>query len=81
MTDIHDQADAMDYSADASTNGDLNQAEKLCAMCNEAASKVCSKCRSIQYCSKSCQKVGWPVHKLLCKKFATLGERPLVPGF
>lgn len=31
MTDIHDQADAMNYSADASTNGDLNQAEKLCA--------------------------------------------------
>lgn len=76
MTDIHDQADAMDYSTDASTNGDLNQAEKLCAMCNETASKVCSRCRSIQYCSKSCQKVDWLVHKLLCKKFATLGKRP-----
>ncbi len=42
--------------------------EKLCAVCNKAATKSCSQCKIMRYCSRDCQAVHWPTHKLTCKK-------------
>jgi serine/threonine protein kinase len=37
-----------------------------CGKCGEPASKKCSKCKSIAYCSVDCQKVHWKDHKPEC---------------
>ena len=34
--------------------------------------KKCSKCLSVTYCSKLCQKLHWGEHKLVCKKLYDL---------
>jgi hypothetical protein len=28
----------------------------------------CSRCRSVRYCGKACQKVDWPGHKATCNR-------------
>ncbi|KAF1849175.1 uncharacterized protein K460DRAFT_365085 [Cucurbitaria berberidis CBS 394.84] len=58
--------------------------DTLCAICPALGSEVCSSCHGIRYCSKACQKVDWPVHKLLCKKFSkdfSNDKRPQQPEF
>ncbi|CZT15852.1 uncharacterized protein RCC_01688 [Ramularia collo-cygni] len=47
-----------------------------CPCCGIAATKVCSGCRDIVYCSPACQKADWPFHKHLCKTFKDFQERP-----
>ena len=38
-----------------------------CYCCNHSNhTKLCSKCRSVYYCSKECQKNHWKVHKKYC---------------
>ncbi|KAF2135812.1 uncharacterized protein K452DRAFT_238674, partial [Aplosporella prunicola CBS 121167] len=56
----------------------MADAANICAMCNEPAMAVCTRCCSIKYCSKNCQKVDWPIHKPLCCAFSTFGvdKRP-----
>jgi hypothetical protein len=39
----------------------------LCAMCDEPSTQTCSRCNSIRYCSKECQKADFSHQKLLCK--------------
>jgi len=51
-------------------------ATPTCAICNSAAAKRCSSCLSISYCSPSCQKEDWPLHKTICKNLTTLPQRP-----
>ncbi|KAF2127882.1 hypothetical protein P153DRAFT_432325 [Dothidotthia symphoricarpi CBS 119687] len=42
----------------------------LCAVCHKPAShQRCSKCKSINYCSNTCQTTDWPAHKILCAPF------------
>ncbi|XP_012455330.1 ubiquitin carboxyl-terminal hydrolase 19 [Gossypium raimondii] len=39
-----------------------------CAVCSNPASKKCSRCKSVRYCSLTCQKVHWKDgHKTKCK--------------
>jgi len=35
-------------------------------VCGKVATKWCSGCNSISYCSVACQKADWPTHKLVC---------------
>lgn len=42
-----------------------------CINCNKKGSGNCSRCKSVNYCSKECQKEHWKVHKSNCKEFKT----------
>jgi len=41
---------------------------KHCAQCNKLAdTKVCSRCKTVRYCCRECQKRHWTKHKPDCK--------------
>lgn len=47
-----------------------NPSNGSCAVCHRAATKACSRCKhvkSVYYCSVSCQKSHFPLHKDACK--------------
>ena len=46
-------------------------ADLFCAICDTPGVHACSGCHEVRYCSKECQKVDWPIHKLVCKTFVT----------
>jgi hypothetical protein len=41
---------------------------KTCSHCQKTSSKTCRGCRSVFYCSHSCQCKDWHLHKLICKR-------------
>ncbi|GMJ15819.1 hypothetical protein HRI_005251100 [Hibiscus trionum] len=42
-----------------------------CQVCSNPASKKCSRCKSVRYCSLACQQAHWKVHKTKCKVNST----------
>lgn len=40
---------------------------RICVMCDNDGAQQCTSCRAIRYCSTECQKLDWPLHKLVCK--------------
>ncbi|KAI0453615.1 hypothetical protein F5B21DRAFT_478629 [Xylaria acuta] len=46
-----------------------SEASSSCLICNKPSSLRCSRCRSVSYCSKPCQRGDYPIHKLLCTSF------------
>jgi hypothetical protein len=42
--------------------------ESTCPVCTKPATKRCTRCKKVYYCSAVCQTVHWPTHKLSCKK-------------
>nr|CAG4646261.1 EOG090X06BA [Macrothrix elegans] len=45
--------------------------DDACAACGEEkVPSKCSKCKSIQYCDRNCQKIHWFVHKRQCENLA-----------
>ncbi|KAL4904067.1 hypothetical protein BDW74DRAFT_179158 [Aspergillus multicolor] len=50
--------------------------ENMCTICNAADATLCSRCHSASYCSKTCQRVDYPVHKILCRDVAAQSPRP-----
>jgi hypothetical protein len=44
--------------------------QKQCDSCGTAgtAFKKCSRCKMVKYCSETCQRAHWPVHKSRCGK-------------
>jgi hypothetical protein len=49
--------------------------ENLCAMCEQPGVHACAGCHAIRYCSKLCQKMDWPLHKLLCKTYKDFDDK------
>uniref|UniRef100_A0AAG5DNM8 MYND-type domain-containing protein n=1 Tax=Anopheles atroparvus TaxID=41427 RepID=A0AAG5DNM8_ANOAO len=43
-----------------------NSGVKVCGQCGASATKKCSKCLNVFYCSRECQVQNWPDHKELC---------------
>jgi hypothetical protein len=46
-----------------------HEEHSLYAMCTQQSTQKCSGCKSIRYCSQTCQKKDWPTHKLVCKDY------------
>ena len=44
---------------------DINN-NNSCIVCIKTATKYCSKCKSIRYCSRECQVSDWSSHKFFC---------------
>ena len=42
----------------------------LCGVTDEKQLLICSRCRSVSYCSQACQMTDWPTHKKECKGLA-----------
>lgn len=42
--------------------------DRICLTCGKNAEYLCSKCHSVHFCSKKCQKKAWKVHKGHCKR-------------
>ncbi len=40
-----------------------------CDYCDEDATKKCSACKGVWYCSVNCQKEDWPDHLAWCKSY------------
>ncbi len=40
----------------------------FCILCDKPAINLCSKCKTISYCTRECQKSDWPRHKLECQE-------------
>lgn len=41
--------------------------ERICSTCTENnATKKCSRCKTMQYCDRECQRIHWFVHKKEC---------------
>ncbi len=53
-----------------------NMSPLQCTMCNTSDAKRCGVCHSASYCSQACQKADWLLHKIICKSFTALPERP-----
>ncbi|KAI1355536.1 hypothetical protein F5Y01DRAFT_327231 [Xylaria sp. FL0043] len=49
-----------------------------CIICDKPNALRCKRCKGASYCSKLCQRGDYPVHKLLCAKFAAfnISARP-----
>jgi len=58
-------------------------ARDTCAACGKTSSsdrlKQCSRCRSVSYCSKSCQQAHWSKHKPTCQSQLT-HDKSQIPG-
>ncbi len=61
---------------DKEIRGNVNIQERhphaSCAICDIVTSqlKICTRCKSVLYCSVRCQKKDWKEHKFACSKFA-----------
>ncbi|XP_010259741.1 PREDICTED: uncharacterized protein LOC104599075 [Nelumbo nucifera] len=53
---------------------------QLCAMCGNSARKKCSGCKTVRYCSETCQREHWnKIHKHKCKELKSAGNVALKP--
>lgn len=47
----------------------------VCGACGDPnAEKKCSACKAVQYCDKTCQKLHWSSHKLICSHLLKMNE-------
>ncbi|KAL8101786.1 ubiquitin carboxyl-terminal hydrolase 19 [Apium graveolens] len=52
-----------------------------CVVCSKAATKHCSACKLVRYCSAACQKSHWDSeHRRTCKSFQLSGKAILKPS-
>jgi hypothetical protein len=43
------------------------QVHPSCTLCGLPAKNKCTNCRQVYYCSKGCQRLEWPLHKIFCQ--------------
>ena len=60
---------------------EVARATARCAACAGSPGKlrVCTGCKFARYCTRECQRAGWPLHKLVCKMCAA--DREIADGF
>jgi hypothetical protein len=85
--DLRDALDeALARRAAAGGGGSTNapssssSASLCCAKCEKLAAAVdslrwCGGCRAVKYCSDTCARADWPVHKLMCKKLREVRDK------
>lgn len=48
-------------------NGDIIMKQSICGFCLKPnPDQQCSKCKKVEYCSRSCQSKHWKIHRLKC---------------
>lgn len=55
----------------AAINGQraFNDSTQICMTCGEdKATKKCSRCKTVQYCDRECQRIHWFLHKKACNR-------------
>ncbi|KAL7625809.1 hypothetical protein AAE478_005032 [Parahypoxylon ruwenzoriense] len=55
-----------------------SDASDRCLVCDKSNANFCNSCKNVRYCSKACQRIDWPSHKLLCAAFSNfdISSRP-----
>lgn len=48
----------------------------VCTICNAPGAKSCSSCHSSAYCSPTCQRADWRIHKTVCLTLKDMPPRP-----
>ncbi|XP_010928622.1 uncharacterized protein [Elaeis guineensis] len=62
-----------------SIGGDSGGGGDVCASCGSLANKKCSGCKSVRYCSQTCQSKHWEAeHKHKCKQIKLLDKAEIV---
>jgi hypothetical protein len=51
-----------------------------CSKCDELAHQKCGACQAVYYCSRECQKLHWPEHKIFCGSFKR-GYSPKITSY
>lgn len=49
-----------------------------CVVCNKQSVSVCSRCKSVNYCSVTCQRLDWSTHKESCTVFIPPKNEPIM---
>jgi hypothetical protein len=61
-------------NSDQPTPPSQKDAQNKCILCQSPATKRCSRCRSVFYCTQQHQRDHWPEHKKTCEKRGREGE-------
>ncbi|RDW84163.1 zinc finger MYND domain-containing protein [Aspergillus mulundensis] len=69
-----DSAAGPETATDATPKYDKK--DDICTICNAPNARLCSRCHSASYCSQLCQRIDYPLHKMLCRDVAEEGPRP-----
>jgi len=51
-------------------------AKPPCNVCGVPSTTRCSRCKVVHYCSETCQRKGWPLHKIACTPSAAPSAKP-----
>ena len=64
------------------TSLDLTYSKTLCNQClmESSSLKRCSKCKHLRYCSESCQREGWKIHRSECSGLRKVPSTSHVPS-
>ncbi len=57
----------------------MSEIPNECATCKKPSKKTCSRCKSVAYCGRECQKKAWKAHKRVCKPVEETSSLSLPP--
>jgi hypothetical protein len=58
---------AASFGSSAGASGAGERRHCRCPGCPNGSRTRCSACKSVEYCSRACQKLHWAAHKAACK--------------